>query len=196
MLKQFYLALLLLLFAFTAHAVEKKRIEKAADLPRFTYKIDGPLEELVRDDAKFRKFAAELRRDDESVLAQYDIADKAVQRQILFVLAQLDFLEGRYDRAEKRALEIRALEEKPADKLTSGLQLRSMVAAQRKVGNITSEAYRREVGGLLAAELKPLPYAVVENNIKGAKSNAEITGEALVLGNVRDRLQPIVTKAG
>ncbi len=165
-------------------------------MPRFTYKIDGKLEDLVRDEARFRPFAAEVRRDDESVLARYDIADKAEQRQVLGVLAQIAFLEGRYEDAAKRIDEIRALEEKPADKLTSGMQLRAMLAARKKVGDITSAAYREEVARLIAAELKTLPYAVVENNIKSAKTGAEIIGESLVLGNVRDRLQPVVDKAG
>ena len=137
-----------------------------------------------------------MRRDDESVLAEYDIADKAAQRQILTVLAQLDFLEGQYDAADERALEIRKLEEKPADKLISGMLLRSMVAARRKVGNTASPEYRSEVGRLIAAELAQLPYPVIENDIKGAKTSAEIMGDSLVLGNVRDVLQPVVDKSG
>ena len=59
------------------------------------------------------------------------------------VLAQLDFLEGQYDAADRRALEIRALEEKPAGKLLSGLLLRSMVAADGLAvlpGDTTAEA--------------------------------------------------------
>ena len=39
---------------------------EAADLPRFTYKIDGSVEDVIRDDAKFRHFAADVRRDAES----------------------------------------------------------------------------------------------------------------------------------
>lgn len=195
MLKQSIVFALALFAATLATAQGKIRVEKASDMPRFTYKIDGKLEDLVRDDARFRKFAAEVRRDNESVLARYDIADKAEQRQLLGVLAQIAFLEGRYDDAAKLADEIRALEEKPADKLTSGMQLRAMIAAQRKAGDTTSAAYRDEVARLIAAELKPLPYAVIENNVKGAKTGAEIIGESLVLGNVRDRLQPVVDKA-
>lgn len=196
MLKQSLAFVLALLAPALACAQDKIRIEKAADMPRFTYKVEGKLEDLVRDEAAFRRFTAQVRRDRESVLARYDIADKAEQRQLLGVLAQLDFLEGRYDDAAKRIDQIRALEEKPADKLTSGMQLRAMIAAQRRVGDTTSAAYRAEVERLIAAELKTLPYAVVENNVKGAKTGAEIIGESLVLGNVRDRLQPVVEKAG
>jgi len=75
MLKQLGTVLLALSLATGAVAAEKKRIEKAADLPRFSYQINGKLEDLVRDDARFREFAAQVRHDDESVLAQYDIAD-------------------------------------------------------------------------------------------------------------------------
>jgi hypothetical protein len=188
--------LLTLLITACAATPERQRIEKAADMPRFTYTVDRSLESLVTDAAAFRSFAAEVRRDNESVLARYDIADRSAQRQLLAVLAQLDFLEGRYEDAGKRAIEIRALEEKPADKLISGMQLRAMVAAQRKTGDITSEAYRQEVGRIVADEIRAMPYAVIENDIKGAKSGAELIGEALVMGNVRDRLQPVVTKAG
>ena len=46
-----------------AVAQDKKRIDKAADLPRFTYKVDAKLDEIVRDDVKFRAFAKDLRRD-------------------------------------------------------------------------------------------------------------------------------------
>ncbi|HET6437430.1 MAG TPA: S8 family serine peptidase [Anaeromyxobacter sp.] len=195
MVRHLALAIVSVQLATGAAAHEKKRIDKAADLPRFSYRIEGSLEDLVRDEARFEQFAAQVRRDDESVLAQYEIADKATRRQILSVLAQLDFLEGHYQAADQRALEIRSLEDKPADKLLSGMQLRAMVAARLEVGNVDSPEYRAEVGRRMAAELGPLPYPLVENDIKGAKSGAEIMGESLVLGSVRDVLQPVVDKA-
>ncbi|MDQ3025978.1 MAG: S8 family serine peptidase [Pseudomonadota bacterium] len=188
--------LLLLCLASHGAIAQKQRIEKAADMPRFSYKVDSSLDALVNDPAAFQGFAQAVRRDNESVLAKYDVADRAAQRQILGVLAQLDFLEGRYEEAGRGAAEIRALEDKPADKLVSGLQLRAMVAAQGKARDTTSEAYRREVGRFIADELRSMPYPVIENDIKGSKSGAELMGEALIMGNVRDRLQPVVTKAG
>jgi subtilisin family serine protease len=196
MLKQLGLALAALQLATAAAAAEKKPIERAADLPRFSYRIEGKLEELVRDDARFRAFAAQVRRDDESVLAQYDIADKAFRRQLVSVLAQLDFLDGRYEAADARALELRSLEEKPADKLVSGMLMQAFVAARLEVGTLDSAEYRAAVGRRLAAELAKLPFPVVENEIKSAKSNAELLGESLVLGMVRNVLQPVVDNAG
>ena len=179
-----------------AYAQEKKRIDKAADMPRFTYKVDGKLDEVVRDDAKFKAFSTELRRDTESVLAQYDIADKAMLRQELGIVMRLDYLEGRYDEALKNAARIRDLEEKPADKLLSGLITRATIAAERKVGNKTSDAYRAEVNRLISAELATMPYEVVQNEIKEGKARAEIMNETLALGRIREALQPMVDQAG
>jgi hypothetical protein len=128
---------ILLLFAGASSicvAQGKKRIERADDLPRFSYPVTGSVEQLVRDDARFAAFAAPLRRDVESVLAGYEIADKSVERQLLAVLWQLDWLEGKPENALVRAEQIRALQEKPADKLLSGMQVRAMVAARRSAG--------------------------------------------------------------
>jgi hypothetical protein len=190
------ITLLALSFAATAAAQDRKRVEKAADLPVFSYKVDGKLEALVRDDAKFKAFARELRRDTESVLAQYDIEDKAKMRELLGVLVRLDLLDGRYDDALRGALRIRELEEKPADKLLSGMTVRAMVEARRIAGNDTSDAYRREVSRLIAADLAGMPYDVIQNEIKEAKMGAEILSEALALGYINNVLQPTVDKAG
>src|SRR5438045_4011064 len=115
---------LALLLAGSAAAQGKKRIDKAADLPRFSYKVDGRIEDMVRDDAKFKSFAGEVRRDLEGVLAQYDIEDKATLRQILGELAQLDMLDGSYEAALARVAQIKALADEPADQPLSGLTSR------------------------------------------------------------------------
>ncbi len=196
MLKHLAIIALSVAVATSAFAQGKQRIEKAADMPRFTYQVEGQLEQLVRNEAAFRSFAAQVRRDNLAVLDGYDIADKAAQRGLMGMLVQIDFLEGRFAEAAKRASDIRALEDKPADQLLSGLVLQAMVAAQAKTGSVASQAYLDEVGRIVASELAKMPFVVVQNDIKGAKSSAEIIGETLILGNVRDRLQPVVDRAG
>ncbi len=178
----------------------KKRIEKAADLPRFSYPAKGNLETWVRDEAVFAPFAAKLRADLEGVLKQYDIADKSMQRQMLTTLLQLDILEGKDLPALARIEAIRALEEKPADQLMSGMQTRAMIQSRLTLGltpgNFDTPAYRAEVGRRIALSLKDMPYLIVANEVKAAKARAELVGETLVLGNVRNVLQPIVDKSG
>ena len=188
--------LLSLTLAGGAAAAEKKRIDKAADLPRFTYKIDGSVESLLRDDARFGAFAADVRRDIDSVLAGYDIADKATRRDLLGELAQLDFLAGKYDDALARAAEVQALQDKPADKLLSGLVLRAIVAGERSAGDRTGDAYRKAVGTKIAGDLEAMPYDVVQNEVREAKASAELSSEARIVGYVREVIQPTVDKAG
>ncbi len=168
---RFAIAVLSLMLAASATAQDKKqRIEKVSDLPTFTYKIDGKLEDLVRDGAKFKAFAANVRRDTESVLAKYDIADKSKVRELMSVLVRLDLLEGRNDAALRGALAVRALEEKPADKLLSGVSVRAIVESRRVTGSDSSEAYRREVARLIGADLAGMPADVVQNDIKEGRA--------------------------
>ena len=185
----------LLCFVGAAAAQSKPRIERAADLPRFVYKVDGPLEDIVRSPERFAPFAAALRRDTESVLDGYEIADKATRRNLLNQLALLDFLDGRYDAALARAEEVRALQDKPADKLLSGIRIRMMseAAKQHPLG---SEAYRRAVADGLARELGPLPFETIANDVREMKAGSETIGEALILGRVREVMQPIATRTG
>lgn len=188
-------ALVLIVWAGVATAQTKPRIDKAADLPRFTYKIDGKVEDLVRSADKFAPFAAAVRRDTESVLANYDIADKATRTNLVGLLATLDYLDGHYDSALQRIAEMRALQDKPADKLIAAMRLKAMAQAAKADGP-SGEAYRRDVGATIRRELDPLPYAIVENNVKEGKEGAELLGEALVLGRVREVVQPIVDQNG
>ncbi|MFN6997528.1 MAG: S8 family serine peptidase [Aquincola tertiaricarbonis] len=181
--------------ASAADQPARPRIEKAADLPRFSYEAKGPLEPVVREAERFAPLAAAIRRDTESVLARYDIPDKATQRDLLGLLAALDYLDGRYDQVLARSEQIRSLQDKPADKLLSGLRLRAMAQAAKAHGP-QGEAFQRAVATQIRRELDGMPYAVIENDIKSAKMGMELIGEALVLGRVREVMQPIVDRSG
>jgi subtilisin family serine protease len=191
------LAALLGAFAVTAVLAQApKRVDKAADLPRYTYPVQGELEAIVREPQRFVVFAQAVRRDLEATLAGYDIAELATRRQLLGQLVQLDMLEGRWDDALRRSAQIQQLQEKPADKLLSGLTIRAIVAAARKTGERGSPAYAAEAGRLVREEIERMPYAVIRNDIMRAKAGMETVGEALVLGRVREVLQPVAARTG
>jgi hypothetical protein len=166
-----------LVLACAAGAQALKRVEKADDLPRFTYPVQGEVEAMVRDPQRFAAFAQQRRKDVEGVLATYDIAELATKRQLLNELVVLDMLEGRYDDALKRSNDIRALQEKPADKLLSGLTTRAIVAAIRKTGGRNSDAYNAEVGRAIAAELEGMPYLTIRNEIQQGKAGMQTISE-------------------
>jgi hypothetical protein len=194
-LQKLFTFVLALALAASVQAQTKPRIEKATDLPRFSYPVTGNLEQLVRNEKAFAAFAAQVRRDTEGVLAKYDIADKSMQSQLLGTLLPLDLLEGKEQQALARIEAIRAVQEKPADKLLAGLQARAMIEARQAVGNADSPSYLQAVGQRLKQSLQALPFDVVSNEIKEAKASAEIAGETLVLGNVRNVLQPIADQS-
>lgn len=186
----------LVLFALPAGAQPKPRIDKAADLPRFTYRLDASLERTVRDPALFAAFASQFRRDTEGVLAGYEIDDKATLRQMIGSLALLDYLEGRPEAALAALAKVKALQDKPADKLLSGLQLGAIIAAQQQAGNRDPQATAQDTGRRIDRALEAMPFDVVANEVRELKAGAEIMSEALALGYLRDVLQPTVDQAG
>jgi subtilisin family serine protease len=177
-------------------AQTRQRIDSADQMPRFTYAVQGSLEAAIRDDAKFAALAGQMRRDVESLLRDYDIAEKATRRQLLELLTQLDLVEGRYDDALAHSAQVRALQDRPASKLLSGLSTRAVVAAARRAGNRTSPAYRDEVARAVRAELEGLPYGEIQEDIRAMRTYTEMAGEARLLGPVRDQLQPLVDRSG
>ncbi|MEO7390724.1 MAG: S8 family serine peptidase [Ramlibacter sp.] len=189
-------ALLATLALSAAVAQTPTRVEKADDLPRFSYPVQGELEAIVRDPVRFGALAKDLRRDIESTLAGYDIAETATRRQLIGVLVQLDMLDGRYDDALRRSAQIQQLQDKPADKLLAGLTVRAIAAAVAKTGGRSSPAYATEVSRYIKDELARLPYIVVKNDVQRAKAGMETLGESLALGRVRTVLQPVATQAG
>ena len=177
-------------------AAEKQRIEKESDLPRFSYKISEPLEKIVKDKALFAKTTVKIRADMEGILEKYEIADKASHRQYLETLMCLDFLLGNYDEALAKSEKVRALEEKPADKLLSSLRLRAMVAAVKKTGTLNTPEYFEQVSQFIDKEISGYPYTVISNDIKDYKASAEVIGEGQLLGSLKDVLQKTVNKNG
>jgi subtilisin family serine protease len=174
----------------------KKKITRAADVPEFQYSINGKVEDLIRSEQAFRPFAAQVRKNVESVLRDYEIDDAATKRGLLATLVALDILEGHDDAARARLDEIQALEEKPAAKALSGLMTRAILDAHRESGDRNSPAYRRAVYAAVTRALDGLPFDVVQNDLKSTKAGIEIASEALLIGQVQAGLDPVVEKTG
>src|SRR5581483_1645020 len=103
--------LLLLTLPLLWAQAPKQKITRAADLPVFTYKIDGTVEDVLQSDVKFRRLAAEIRKNIESTLARYDIEDKGTLRGLVTTLATLDVLDGRDEEALRLFDQARSLQE-------------------------------------------------------------------------------------
>ena len=143
MFKRCLVFLLAAAVATGAFAQGKKRIERAADLPRFTYKVEGKLEDLVRNAESFGRFAAQVRRTTSPCSTATTSPTSPRSATSWACSRSIDFLEGRYADAARRADEIRPSRRSPPTSCSPACCCATMVAAQAKVGSI-------DFGGLQA----------------------------------------------
>jgi hypothetical protein len=166
------------------------------DLPRFNYPLTGTATALLTaDDATFAAFAARVRADVDRVLADYEIQDRATLRDLLGVRMALQMLSGTEDRAALDTIaRIRALEDKPDAKLLSGVRAQAILEARLAGGKTSGPDYEAAYAKAYAQAIAPMPWPVVANRIKEAKSGAELVSDALVLGGVKADIEPAVAK--
>jgi subtilisin family serine protease len=174
----------------------KKKITRAADVPQFQYTVSGKVEDLVKSEQAFQQFAAQVRKNVESVLRDYEIEDAATRRGLLGTLAALDLLDGRDDACLARLDEIRALEEKPSAKAMSGMTTRAILEARRVTHDRGSPEYRKTIYAAVTRALQAMPFEVVQNDVKSSKAGVEITSESLLVGQLRAAFDPVVQKTG
>ena len=200
-MKRVSILLFLLVFCF-ATAVRaqapapKKKITRATDVPQFSYPVTGKVEDLLRSDEAFAKLAGQIRKDIESVLANYDIEESATKRRLIGTLASLDILEGKDQDAMRRFAEVQVLEDKPARKLTSGMVEHAILQARAQHKDRNSPKYRQQVCRLLRHSLDAMPFDVVQNEVKGVKADLELLSEGMIIGELRSQFDPVVQKNG
>jgi subtilisin family serine protease len=175
-----------------ARAADKIPVRSLDDLPRFTYPIEGPASELLVSD-QFPAFAARVRKDVESVLATYDIQDATTLQGLYGVMMRLDFLAGDYDASLGWLEKSRALEDKEANRLTSGLTTRAWVAAHRQAAG---DGFNAAFASQLEALASELPWETVQENIESSKGYAEYIGQNLLVGSVQSQIDPVVAETG
>jgi hypothetical protein len=182
--------------AVLAQAPAKKVVKTEADLPRFNYPLTTSATELLQsDDATFGAFAAKVRADVDSVFNDYDIQDHAALRDLVGVKLQLALFAGDDDAALKTIAQLRELQDKPDAKLLTGMQITAIIQAAKETGKNSGPEFETAYQKDYAAELQPLPWDVVGNRIKEAKSSAEIVTPALILGSIQANIEPAVAKS-
>jgi len=175
-----------------ARSADKIPVRSLDDLPRFTYPIEGSASELLVSD-QFPAFAARVRKDVESVLSTYDIQDAATLQGLYGVMMRLDFLAGDYDASLAWLEKSRALEDKEANRLTSGLTTRAWVAAHRQSAR---DGFNAAFASQLEALASELPWETVQENIESSKGYAEYISQNLLVGSVQSQIDPVVAETG
>jgi subtilisin family serine protease len=195
------LASLLLFFIIVpfshSQSVPKKKVNSQADLPRFSYPVTGSASELVQaDDATFNAFAAKVRTDLETIFRNYEIADKATMRSLLSARMDLQELAGENQAALETVEALRALEEKPAAKLTTGLFARARLQAAIETKSTRGPAFVQAFTKFYGETINSLPWDVVQDSMKASYASSRIYTKAVALGGVKTEIDPAVEKSG
>lgn len=173
--------------AATAVATDKTVVEKADDLPRHTYRVEGTASELVQDREAILKLAAEVRRDLDADLAAFEIPDRTTLKGYYQSLRTIAYLEGRTADALALGDTVRGLEDKEAARLMDGLAMTALVASGGD-----PERFEHELETLVAA----LPYEVVQDQVKQTKGMMEIVSANLLVGQVQATVDPMLAATG
>lgn len=168
---------------------EKKVITSADQLPRRQYAIPKlPSELLSAPKAELDPVVDALDRDLANDLATMDIRDLSTRASMLGARAQIAIHRGDFRAAQAILRDIRAQQEKAAEKLTSGVTLENVLETRLQGGS--PEAQRQRLVDALSRTWGAMPWAVVGDNLKTSKSSLELFSRELVIGSVKTNLDP------
>lgn len=193
------LATCFLLIAPFVHSqsAEKKKVTNQADLPRFSYPVTGSASQLVlADDATFNAFAMKVRSDLDTIFRDDEIDDKSTMRTLLGAKLDLQELAGESEDALKTVDALRALQEKPSAKLTTGLFARARLQAAIDTGTTSGAAFEQAFSKNYQDAINALPWDVVQDEMKESYRGSRIFTRAVAIGDVETELDPAVQKSG
>jgi subtilisin family serine protease len=175
----------------------KKKVTSQSDLPRFTYPVKGSASELLQsDDATFHAFASKVRADLESTFRDYEIDDKATVRLLLQAKLDLQQLAGENHAALETLASLRAEQEKPAARLTTGLFTSAVLKAAIETRSTGGADFEKSFAKYYRQSIDPLPWATVRDSVREQLTNYYLTSKAYVIGTVKTEIDPSAAKSG
>jgi len=193
-----YYGLLLLIglsFAGTAFPDQAKRaVNSEADLPRASYPVTGSVSTLLQsDDSVFASTVKQAAADLNALFADYDIQDKATLISMLTAKLSLQELSGDTAAGLDTIAKLRELQSKPDLKLTVALFDEAILKAKRS-GKEGAD-YEQEVESNYREAVNALPWEVVQDVVKAARSASGLLSESFLLGRAQEDLQPEIDKS-
>jgi subtilisin family serine protease len=189
----FFLCLILMGgMATPAMAQDKIPVTKADDLPRRSVTLVGKATEIVEDRDQLNRLVDTYTANLEADLEKYDIQDKATLKSYYAILAANRIFKKDYDKAIRLIDQVRALETKESEKLTTGLYLKSFVYAYQQVQDVQSEAFQQLFKEAYRKAWQALPYDVVKDEAEATRGSLSIFNPALVTSGLESQLQPFM----
>ena len=175
----------------------KKEVHSQADLPRATYPFTGSVSTLLQsDDSVFDSTVGKVAADLDALFSDYDIKDNATLISILTAKLSLQELKGDTVGGLQTISRIRELQSKPDLKLTAGLFDEAILKAQQSVPAKQGTEYKQKVESIYRDAVNALPWDVVQDVIKSARSISGLFSESFLLGDAQEKLQPEIDKSG
>jgi subtilisin family serine protease len=193
-----FLSLTGLFFASAAFADQaKQEVHSQADLPRTSYPVTGSVSTLLQsDDSVFASAVSKATADLDELFFNYDIQDNATLISMLTAKLSLQELKGDAAGGLETIAKLRALQSKPDLKLTVGLFDEALLKAQQDVAAKKGAEYEQKVESIYRDAVNALPWEVVQDVIKSARSISGLYSESFLLGNAQDNLQAEIDKSG
>jgi hypothetical protein len=174
---------------------EKKVITSADQLPRRSYAIPRLPSELIEAPrAELDPVVEALDKDLAGDLSTLEIRDRSTRAGMLGARAQIAIHRGDLKGAQAFLREIRSEQEKAAEKLTSGVTMEALLEARIQGGSV--EEQRARIRSSLAEKWSGMPWAVVGDNLKGAKSSLELLSRNVVIGSIKTNMDPAAKNLG
>jgi len=191
-----FLLLAGLSFAVTALSDQPKRaVQSEADLPRVAYPVTGSVSTLLQsEDSVFASKVKQAGADLDALFADYDIQDKATLISMLTAKLSLQELGGEDAAGLETIAKLRELQSKPDLKLTVALFDEAILKA-RQTGK-KGAGYEQEVESIYREAVNALPWEVVQDVVKSARSTSGLLSESFLLGRAQEELQPEIDKSG
>jgi len=117
-------------------------------------------------------------------------------RSLLGEKQQLQELAGDLRGALETVDAVRLLEEKPSAKLTSGLYARARLRAALDTGGEVGAAYEQAFTSRYRETIEPLPWDVVQDDIKASYASSRLLTRSLLIGRVKTDIDPAALKSG
>jgi subtilisin family serine protease len=175
----------------------KKEVHSQADLPRATYPVSGAVSTLLQsDDTLFDAVVRKATNDLDALFSDYEIKDNATLISILSAKLSLQELKGDAAGGLQTISRIRELQSKPDLKLTIDLFDEAILKAQQSVSDKQGAEYGQKVESIYREALDALPWDVVQDVIKSARSISGLLSESFLLGDAQENLQPEIDKSG
>ncbi len=187
---------LFLLLTVALVFAQKPKITKLEELPTFTYNIPAKPSEFVQATDGFDEFATKVAADAQGVLDKYDIEDKTTLKDIYSTLLAKAMLDGDSDAVLDIIQKRRALEEKPAERLMSGLTTQMLAESWQEKNSLEPDDVRETFKSKLTDAVNDLPWDVVQDLVEQTKGSLEIGSPNVFIGLVQAQVDPSFEKAG